>query len=48
MSSYAHANVRITIEKTKTENSHEGITWSEMGKQTVQAKYRLLHVKSLI
>ena len=38
MSSYARANVRITNEKQK-ENSHEGITWSEMGKQNnVQAK----------
>ena len=37
MSSYARANLRITNEKQK-ENSHEGITWSEMGKQNVQAK----------
>ena len=37
MSSYARANLRITNEKTK-ENSHEGITWSEMGKQNVQAE----------
>ena len=37
MSSYARANVRITNEKTKA-NSHEGITWSEMGKRNVQAK----------
>ena len=38
MSPYAPANVRITNEKQK-ENSHEGITWSEMGKQNnVQAK----------
>ena len=32
MSSYARANLRITNDK---ENSHEGITWSEMGKQRV-------------
>ena len=39
MSSYASANVRIALEKKKQkENSHEGITWSEMGKQNVQAK----------
>ena len=37
MSSYAGANVRITNEK-KMGNSHEGITWSEMGKKNVQAK----------
>ena len=37
MSSYARANLRITNEKQK-ENSHEGITWSEMGKQNVQAE----------
>ena len=37
--SYARANVRITNEKKKQkENSHEGIAWSEMGKQNVQAK----------
>ena len=38
MSSYACANVRITNEQKQKENSHEGITWSEMGKQNVQAK----------
>ena len=38
MSSYARANVRITNEKKQKENSHEGITWSEMGKQNVQAE----------
>ena len=38
MSSYAPANVRITNEKKQKENSHEGITWSEMGKQNEQAK----------
>ena len=38
MSSYARANVRITNEKKQKANSHEGITWSEMGKQNVQAK----------
>ena len=39
MSSYARANLRITNEKKKQkENSHEGITWSEMGKQNVQGK----------
>ena len=37
MSSYARANLRITNEKGK-ENSHVGITWSEMGKQDVQAE----------
>ena len=37
MSSYAGANLRITNEKQK-ENSHEGITWSEMGKQNEQAE----------
>ena len=37
MSSYARANLRITNEKQK-ENSHEDITWSEMGKQNVQAE----------
>ena len=37
MSYYARANLRITNEKQK-ENSHEGITWSEMGKQNVQAE----------
>ena len=36
MSSYARANLRIT--KKQKENSHEGITWSEMGKQNVQAE----------
>ena len=35
--SYARANLRITNEKQK-KNSHEGITWSEMGKQNVQAE----------
>ena len=38
MSSYARANVRITNDKNKRKNSHEGITWSKMGKQNVQAK----------
>ena len=38
MSSYARANVRITNEKKQKENSHKGITWSEMGKQNTQAK----------
>ena len=37
MSSYARANLRITNKKQK-ENSHEGITWSEMEKQNVQAE----------
>ena len=37
MLSYARANVRITNETQKA-NSHEGITWSEMGKQNIQAK----------
>ena len=31
LSSYARANVQ-------KENSHEGITWSEMGKQDIQGK----------
>ena len=39
MSSYARANVRIINEKKKQkDNSLEGITWSEMGKQNVQTK----------
>ena len=38
LSSYARANLRITNEKKQKENSHEGITWSEMGKQNVQAE----------
>ena len=38
MSSYARANLRISNEKKQKENSHEGITWSEMGKQNVQAE----------
>ena len=38
MLSYANANVHITNEKNKRQNSHEGIKWSEMGKQNVQAK----------
>ena len=39
MSFYPRANVRITNEKKKQkENSHEGITWSEMKKQNVQVK----------
>ena len=29
--------------KRQKENSHEGITWSEMGKQNVQAKEVYLH-----
>ena len=37
MSSYARANLRKLMKKQK-ENSHEGITWSEMGKQNVQAE----------
>ena len=37
LSSYARANVPITNDKNKR-NSYEGITWSEMGKQNVQAK----------
>ena len=35
MSSYARANLLM---KKQKENSHEGITWSEMGKQNVQAE----------
>ena len=38
MSFYARAYVRITSEKNKKENSVGSITWSEMGKQNVQAK----------
>ena len=34
----ACANVRITTKKKRKENSHEGIMWSEMGKQNVYAK----------
>ena len=37
MSSYARANLRKLMKKQK-ENSHEGITWSEMGKKNVQAE----------
>ena len=36
-SSYARANERLTYKKQK-DNSHENITWSEMGKQNVPAK----------
>ena len=35
---FARANVRISNERNKRKNCHEGITWSEMGKQNVQAK----------
>ena len=38
MSAYARANVSVTTEKKRKENSLEGIKWSEMGKQNVQAK----------
>ena len=38
MSSYARANVRMTNKKKQKENSHEGITWSEMGKQMYKLK----------
>ena len=38
MSSYARANVRITNENKQKANSYEGITWSEIGKQNIQAK----------
>ena len=31
-------NVRITYEKKQKENSHGNITWSEIGKQNVQAE----------
>ena len=37
MSSYARANERKLMKKQK-ENSHEGITWSEIVKQNLQAK----------
>ena len=47
MSSYARANLRITNEKQK-ENSHEGITWSEMGKQNVQAEKVYWYVVSMV
>ena len=36
MSSFA--NLRITIGKKQKANSHEGITWSEIGKLNTQAK----------
>ena len=38
MSSYARANVRITKEKNKRKIPMRAFTWSEMGKQNVQAK----------
>jgi len=38
MLSYARANVRITIEKKQKENSHEGITWSEIGNKMYKLK----------
>ena len=39
MWSYTHAHVCITYEKKKQKkNSLRNITWSEMGKQNVQAK----------
>ena len=47
MSSYARQYVRITYEKRK-ENSLENITWSEMGKQNVQAKRGLLKPKPIV
>ena len=47
MSSYARANVRITNEKKNQANFHEGITWSEVGKQNVQAK-GLLYIAALL
>ena len=30
--------MHVQMYATKKENSHEGITWSEMGKQNVQAE----------
>ena len=41
MSSYARVNLRITNEKTK-ENSHEGITWSEMENKMYKLKRSIL------
>ena len=38
MSSDARANVCLNTEKKQKENCHDGITWSEMGKQNIQAK----------
>ena len=47
VSSYACANVRITYEKKQMENSHENITWSEMGNENAQAKVHLTHVRRM-
>ena len=33
-----HVQMYASLTKNLKENSHEGITWSEMGKQNVQAK----------
>ena len=33
-----HVQLYAQLMKKQKENSHEGITWSEMGKQNVQAK----------
>ena len=38
MSSRARANVRTINDKKQKANSQEGITWSETGKQNIQAK----------
>ena len=33
-----HVQTYASLMKNKRANSHEGITWSEMGKQNMQAK----------
>ena len=33
-----HVQIYAYLMKKQKENSHEGITWSEMGKQNVQAE----------
>ena len=33
-----HVQIYVQLMKKQKENSHEGITWSEMGKQNVQAE----------
>ena len=33
-----HVQIYAQLMKKQKENSHEGITWSEMGKQNVQAE----------
>ena len=49
-----HVQIYAKLMKKQKENSHEGITWSEMGKQNVQAekvywgqcKLKLTQIKS--